>query len=356
MPSAFPPRARALLAALAALCAGGAISPAAAAQDERCGDGRGGSAGLRVDNDLLGGQDEGYTNGAVLTLVSGNLAGFDDPCLPGVARGLNRALGWLQPGGGDQRNMSFTLAQAIFTPRDNERRDLITDDRPYAGLLVAGVGYHVRTGDWLESSVLRLGWVGPSARGQDVQRAVHKVTGSKRFRGWSNQLHDEPLFQLQREWARRWPAAGEGADGRRRWDAVTHWGASLGTLATQAVVGGQWRYGTLPDDFGSLPLWAGGDNTAPVRSPAVRQDGGWSGHLFAGADLRWVLRNITLDGNTFRDSHSVDKRALVGELSYGFVIHKGAWKFALARYHRTHEFVGQQRRPVFGSFTISRAL
>jgi len=39
---------------------------------------------FRVDNDLFGGakQDQGYTNGAVLTLVSPNLADYThDPCL-----------------------------------------------------------------------------------------------------------------------------------------------------------------------------------------------------------------------------------------------------------------------------------
>src|SRR5690606_26206887 len=47
---------------------------------------------FRVDNDLLGGekQDQGYTNGAMITLVSPNLADYtDDPCLPRLARRVN---------------------------------------------------------------------------------------------------------------------------------------------------------------------------------------------------------------------------------------------------------------------------
>lgn len=314
------------------------------------------SAGLRIDNDLIGGQDEGYTNGAVLSFVSPNLQDFtDDPCLPAAARWLNRGLTWLQPQQAEQRNMTFSLGQAIYTPRDNERRDLITEDRPYAALLVASFGYHGRRGDTLESTVLRLGWVGPSARGEEVQRAVHKITGSKRFEGWSNQLHDEPVFQLQREWTRRIGGNGEAPGSNRTWDSFVHGGAALGTLATGAVVGAQWRYGTrLPDDFGSLPAWAGGDGAAPVRT--WRDDSRWSGHVFAGADLRWVAHNVTLDGNTFRHSHGVDRRALVGEIGYGFVLRQGAWKFSLARYHRTREFDGQHRRPVFGSFALSRDL
>lgn len=49
---------------------------------------------FRLDNDLFGGQDQGYTNGAQLTLVSPNLEDYtDDPCLPATARRLNQFLG-----------------------------------------------------------------------------------------------------------------------------------------------------------------------------------------------------------------------------------------------------------------------
>ena len=83
---------------------------------------------------------------------------------------------------------------------------------------------------------------------------------------------------------------------------------------------------------------------------------GWSAHLFLTSDVRWVLRDITLDGNTFRRSHRVDRRPLVGEIGYGIGLTRGRWKFALARYHGAREFEGQKERPVFGSFTISRML
>ena len=69
-----------------------------------------------------------------------------------------------------------------------------------------------------------------------------------------------------------------------------------------------------------------------------------------------VLHDVTLDGNSFRDSHSVDKKYLVGDVGYGLAIMHGRWKFALARYHRSREFEGQREAPVFGSFTISRML
>ncbi|KRG44246.1 hypothetical protein ARC78_05495 [Stenotrophomonas pictorum JCM 9942] len=310
---------------------------------------------FRVDNDLFGGaqQDQGYTNGALLTLVSPNLRDYtDDPCLPRPARWVNQYLEHLYPGRFEQQNMIFSVGQGLFTPTDHTRSDLIGDDRPYAAVLLATFGFNARHRNHLRTTQLALGMVGPSAQGKQVQDGVHGLLGDEKFRGWGHQLKDEPVFKLLHERLQRWPAEGE-AHGWG-WDVISHGGGALGNLATYANGGGEIRFGwKLPDDFGSSPLRPAGENTAPTRRSRAE---GWSGHLFMTADARWVLRDITLDGNTFRRSHRVDKRPLVGELGYGLAVMRGKWKFALARYHRSREFEGQRQTPVFGSFTVSRTL
>lgn len=310
---------------------------------------------IRIDNDMLGGaqQDQGYTNGALLTLVSPNLQDYtDDPCLPRLARWMNRRLERLHPGEFQQQNMIFSFGQALYTPTDNTRADLIRDDRPYAAALMVNFGYNARNGNHLRTTQLALGMIGPSAQGKQVQDAVHDALGDDKFLGWRNQLHDEPVFKLLHERMQRWPAEGNSAGWG--WDAISHWGGAIGNLATYANVGGEVRFGwKLPDDFGSSPMRPAGENTAPTRRGRAE---GWSTHLFVTSDARWVVRDITLDGNTFRSSHSVDKRSFVGDLGYGVAVMRGKWKFALARYHRSREFDGQKETPVFGSFTVSRTL
>lgn len=312
---------------------------------------------FRVDNDLFGGedQDQGYTNGAELSFVSPNLYDYtSDPCLPRLARWFNRHLERLHPGEFQQQNMVFGIAQGLFTPKDPTRHDLIRDDRPYAAVLLASFGYNARNQDHLRTNQLQLGIVGPAALGRQAQDLVHKITGSKKFEGWGNQLHDEPVFRLVHERMRRWPGDGTVNAAGWGWDAISHWGGALGNLGTHANVGGEVRFGwKLPDDFGSSPLRPAGENTAPSGQS---RGSGWSAHLFLTTDARWVLRDITLDGNTFRDSHSVHKRPFVADIGYGLAIWRGHWKFALARYHRTREFDGQLQTPVFGSFTVSRML
>lgn len=308
---------------------------------------------LRIDNDMFGGlgQDQGYSNGFLLTLVSPNLIHrADDPCLPDIARRLNHAFSGLQPGGFDELNMTIGLGQTMYTPTDREPRELIADDRPYAGALMFSVGYNARKGDDLRTSQLRLGIVGPAAKAGEVQDWWHGVIGVGRFNGWDNQLHNEPVVQFIHERRKRF--ALQQPAGPWRWDAIAHWGGSLGNFATYANTGIEFRFGyLLPDDFGTAPLRPAGENTSPIRTSPP---GGWRGHFFVAADARWVLHDITLDGNTFRSSHSVDKRPLVADIGFGFAFAHGHWRFAFARYHRTREFEGQRERPALGSFTIGR--
>ncbi|MDQ8024368.1 MAG: lipid A deacylase LpxR family protein [Moraxellaceae bacterium] len=308
---------------------------------------------LRVDNDVIGGQDQGYSNGVQLTLVSPNLRDYtNDPCIPRLAQWVNRYLGVLQPETFEQQNMIATFAQGIFTPTDFSRSDLIEDDRPYAAALLVGLGYNAREGDRLRTTQLQVGLVGPAALGKQAQDAVHQITGSEKFRGWGNQLENEPVFRIVHERMRRFSSS----DGARGWgwDTIAHYGGSFGNLATYLNTGAEFRVGVnLPDDFGSTPLRPAGENTAPTREPQSQYVPGT--HLFVTFDTRWVLYDITLDGNTVRDSHSVDKRHAVANIGYGVALMRHRWKFALARYHGTREFDGQRETPVFGSFTISRA-
>ena len=308
-------------------------------------------AGARVDNDVLDGRDRDYSNGLSLVLVSPDLVDFThDPCLPPLARWLNRGLQAIQPGDFEQGNLVLTLAHEIYTPGNHRRSDLIADDRPYAAAILLGLGYNARNDDRLRATQLRLGLVGPSARGEQIQNGMHGLVGIYRFHGWKHQLRDEPVFMLQHARLRRYAGDDEGGFGG---DAIVHYGGALGTLATFANAGVEFRYGLrLPDDFGSAALGPGGENTAP-RGPGGR-DAQWHWHGFVAIDARGVLRDITLDGNTWRDSHRVDKRSWVASAGYGLVLIKGGWKFSLARYHGTRQFETQRRLPVFGSLTIIR--
>jgi hypothetical protein len=319
---------------------------------------------LRVDNDVFGAQDQGYSSGIQLMLVSSDLengeadGAGDESCRWPITDWLGRRLHFLAPAGSEQQNLTLSLGQALFTPSNRNRTSLIPDDRPYAAVLVLGLGYNARLGDHLQASLLQVGIVGPSARGRQSQNQIHKVTGDYPFLGWDNELRDEGLFQvvherLQRHLPRAPAAAGNGW----RRDAVSHWGVSVGNLLTDVSVGGEFRWGpTLPDDFGSNPLRPAGERTMGRREEGRSgSTSGLAGHAFLAIDARWVLWDISLDGNAFRSSHSVDKEPFVADIGFGIALTRGPWKIVAARFHRSREFRGQKALPVFGSISVSRS-
>ena len=140
-------------------------------------------------------------------------------------------------------------------------------------------------------------------------------------------------------------------------DFIPHVGASLGNVQTYANAGGMVRAGfNLPSDFGVDLIRGGGATSTPVddNDPRVSTRRNWSFFVFGGVDGRAVGRDIFLDGNTFRDSASVDKKNFVGDAYYGFGVILGTWQLTYTEAVRTIEFRGQDDQSYFGSVTLSK--
>jgi lipid A 3-O-deacylase len=306
---------------------------------------------MRLDNDVFAGTDQGYSNGTEFGFVSPTVSDFQDERLSIATRWLNRRLAWLQPQDYASNNVVLTLGQGIFTPSDWRLENPDPKDRPYAGVLVAGVTYNSRDRDSMRSTTLNIGIVGPSALAEETQDLVHGIVGGQRFAGWDHQLRDEPVFRLmqQRLHKRTWigPAAMS--------DVILHYGGSIGNLTTFLNAGAEVRFGSwFPDNFGSAPSLPVSENTSPsigpVHSERVRL------HGFGVLDVRYVIHDITLDGNTFKHSASVDRKDVVADLGIGIAAHYGNWKIAFAGYLRTREFRGQDGHSKLGSITLRRVI
>jgi lipid A 3-O-deacylase len=316
-----------------------------------------GVVNVYIENDLFANRDQDYTSGVKLAWISPNLGDFStDRCLPPWLRAANRYLTRLHPGPADstydRRNVVFTLGQAMFTPKDRTRTDLILDDRPYAGWLYLGFGYNARNTWQMETLEANIGMVGPASLGQHAQNVIHDIRRIPRFAGWSNQLHNELGLQLVYERKHKWfqNPISAGFD----YDVITHGGASIGNVLTYLNGGAEFRVGwNIPDDFGTSPIRPAGDNNAPhPRSqPFDTRRAGL--HAFVSLDGRLVARNIFLDGNTFGDSHSVKKKGAVADASVGIAGSYAGVKLAFSRVFRTREFTLQKKAPNFGSITVS---
>ena len=70
-------------------------------------------------------------------------------------------------------------------------------------------------------------------------------------------------------------------------------------------------------------------------------------------DGRAVARDITLDGNTFRDSHSIPKESFVLDYSLGIGLGGTGWQLTYSQASRSQEFKGQDGWQNFGSLSFS---
>ena len=213
--------------------------------------------------------------------------------------------------------VSFSLANQIFTPRDINETELIVNDRPYAGWTFFEAGIHKSSKDHLRSMYLQVGMVGPAAKGEEIQNSIHKLTDSDPAMGWDNQLGDELGVNLRyiHKWRFVPPEIGSVESA-----FIPYLEGDLGNISIQATAGVAMRFGwNIPKDYGVSTVDTGGENGIPIYDEfAAMRKQRWSFSFnFSGA-MSWVVRDIFLDGNTFKESHSVEKEPFVAYLGLGF--------------------------------------
>lgn len=306
-----------------------------------------GTLSFQAENDFFGGgTDRHFTHGTRITYLT-------SPRVPEDADDLIARMGRLVPFFPDNANFraSYSLGQSIFTPEDITQTALIAEDRPYAGWLYAGFGLVAERDDrkTIDNLELDIGAVGPWSFAEQVQRNWHKAFDLRKPRGWANQINNEPGINLLYEHS--WKAWEADLPGGTQFDIIPNYGGSLGNVFTYVSSGATVRFGSgLERDFGPPRIRP----SLPGSGFYDRSDSlDW--YLFAGVGGRAVLRNITLDGNTFSDSHRVDKKLLVGDAQAGAVLRYGRFQLSYTHIFRTREYFSQDRPDRFGSVSLSYA-
>ncbi len=315
-----------------------------------------GTFSIYFENDLFAGTDRYYTNGVKIGWSSPDLASFRDTPYASPLLPLLDAIPFVNRPE-FQKNLTFSLGQNIYTPDNTESPDVVAGDRPYAGWLYGGFGLVLKNADVRHTFALNIGVVGSYSYAEEAQRLVHEVRDLAVPQGWDNQLHNEVgvvgLYEVAWRWPRREARVGLG------WDFIPHVGIAVGNVYDYAALGGELRVGVnLPDDFGTASIGPGAGTATPVegRERATRArvfDVGL--YAFARAEGRAVARNIFLDGNTFGNSPSVDKKYLVADLTAGASMNFRDTKITYALVYRSEEFEGQAEGQLFGSITLNLA-
>jgi lipid A 3-O-deacylase len=310
---------------------------------------------IYMENDLLAGTDQGYTGGLKMSWSTPFKSKRTDYHLPKWTYPMISRFPFLMDP--DKKSaVSFSIGTLVYTPEDTETKELVRDDRPYAGISYFAAGIHSKTDDQKYSLELALGIIGPHSYAGDLQNGIHRVTGSDRAEGWDNQIEDEFLMELIGETRWRW------ADGdlnhNLSYDIIPHLGGRIGNVAVYANTGAELRLGwNLPMNFGTCPIRAGCETSSAfgsldMRRPGPSEPGRQGIHLFMSCDGRVMLHDITLDGNTFRDSHSVDKEILVADIMAGIAYARANFKCTYSYVYRTKQFKKQDYDSIFGALSF----
>jgi lipid A 3-O-deacylase len=297
---------------------------------------------FNIENDLYGrGSDRGYTNGVRFGLLKVN------PEIPDFIRNFASVVPTIKIN--KTTSLVYSVGQNLFTPDDITQSTPAPNERPWAAFLYGSAGLATQTNNRKDEIEATIGVIGPAALGRPVQTFIHEnITNSPTPRGWDNQLKNEPILMLA--WQRSWLEFANGNTGPLYWGVSPHIGVTLGNAYTFAHTGFTVRLS--PSDN----RW----QDAPVRvRPALPGTGffevpenDWGWYLFAGMDARAVARNIFLDGNTFTDSASVDKKPFVTDLNAGLALTYKRTRISYTVNYRTLEYDGQSEPDLFGAVSV----
>lgn len=303
---------------------------------------------VTIENDVVSGSDNNYTNGVGVSILTGRLScgdtqGFLDD--------------WVEfwsflPALGDEDcsiYASWTLGHEIYTPNEISDPDPQPDDQPWAGILFLDSTLFATTPRFTHAWNLRLGMVGPSAHADDVQDWYHELMSLPEPKGWEHQLPDELVLNVDYTLGGKWLQRELRGDASCR--IVPLGGVSLGNYFTGVSAGMYGEIGwNLSSSVGLLSIRRGVDSFA-IEDPVA--NGSSSLSLLVGGGGFAVAHYLPLDGLLFEDSPSVDSEPLVGFLAAGLTWRNRWGTLAYLYSDFSQSFEGEIERGAFGTLTLS---
>ena len=293
---------------------------------------------FNYENDMIGGgEDEYYTNGVRASLLDLNAK---------VPDFIYNMADWIPLNDlNDKTAITYSVGQNLYTPSNIETALPQPDDRPWAAFLYGSAGLTTVTDDHIDEVEMTLGMVGPAALGEQTQKFIHEhVSDSPTPKGWSHQLKNEPGIILSAQ--RRYPRMWETDMGGLNIAAGPYAGATLGNIYTYGNGGLTLQISPKGGEWQGMPVRV--RPAMPGSGFFAIPDGGIDWSIFAGIEGRAIARNIFLDGNTFADSESVDKKYFVGDANVGVATTFGRSRISYSLVWRSKEFDGQDDDTLFG--------
>lgn len=328
---------------------------------------------LRIENDAFAKTDRNYSHGMAITLESHDIKNYyQTECLPFALRVHSKLVALLTPGfWAPEKNekqahtVTVNFGQAMYTPGNPFRKDVIVNDRPYAGLIYVGMALNQRHPlagtdfEVFDSREITFGAIGPLSFARETQNFVHDIFSDTRFFGWDNQLSNEPAFGLALEKKFKKFKGTEPITPDFTYDVINTIGLQVGNIETSANYEIEGRVGwNLPNNFGSFAIRPGEENRAPESESVDNPGPNATGiHFFTILGVKFVAYDFSLDGNLFHESHHVTRRPWVsfGAVGIGLptLLKRRRYNFSLMHVYRSGEFEEQDSTHSYRSVSLS---
>ncbi|MCD6067168.1 MAG: hypothetical protein K0S33_1994 [Bacteroidetes bacterium] len=272
------------------------------------------------DNDFFSATDRYYTQGIQLVFIH-----------PVVKHSPFSKT--LIPLGKTARNYyGFQLEQDCFTPRSIRHEEIFYGERPFSATFF--ISHLLRSLDLLKkrslTTQLDMGVIGPCARCEDEQKAIHKALVNIYPQGWEHQIKNDVILNYRTSFEK-------GLINTRHFELMGNTSARIGTLYTDIGLGLHFRLGILNPYYANPGL-----SKAPYSKNTNRI---FSTYVYLRTNARLVGYNATLQGGLFNQESvytvpSGDVSRIVADGIAGIVIVFKRVSLEYSKAYVTSEFTG----------------
>jgi hypothetical protein len=244
--------------------------------------------------------------------------------------------------------LNTEIGQSIYTAYDTRKNHFERSlDRPYTGLLYgkAGLSYLYKNENVFRWNIIA-GVTGEAAKGQEVQRFIHRFLGIKQAYGWEAQLRSDLAVNVQASYTQHVVKPAN----KKSFDAFIVTDATVGTSFTKVSAGALFRLGALESSYNSA-WWDG-------RISSSRDEQKLKHHeLFFYFEPSVVAQayNATLQGGLFADQDgrfTTEIEPFIYQHKFGLMYARKKWTAQLGYTYRTREAKTMFSNEVYGTIAI----
>jgi len=289
--------------------------------------------------------DDGYSNGLLFFWGTANHNNFESLELPSWLHFLTH-WSYINQDNNGKYSIAYNVSQLMHTPDALEVSEVVEDDVPYAGVLTWEGKIRHYGNDRANSLGLTLGLVGSLSLAGISQKLIHEAIGATDPKGWDNQLDNEPVLRIEGEHIERF-YVGSFNNGIA-FDGSSYSILGIGNLKSDVGTGVTLRLGDLLDQtYATInPISSTG-----IVAKTINNQFYWQ--VYSSLYAQYVFNDITLDGNTFSDSHSVEliHEQIMATIGVAFLYND--WGVGLSIHRGNDRFEEQQTISKYGSVSIT---